>query len=290
MASPSRCAKRAFGIAFDTVMPREYPSLRQALLLLLLLLAVQIGVGLSIVLVKLGLNAMVGQSVEGSKALIVGFANIVAFAIATRFALRRAGIELRNLAIVKPAKGVVFVATVTAVLGSHILISEIGNVVHCIAPPPEFIADLFRGLSDVDHPVGSVFFLVVIAPFTEETFFRGILLPGFLSRFGPALAIGASAFLFGAFHLNPYQMVPGVWLGVLFGWTAWRTGSLFPGIVGHAIHNGLAFFAPMLPFHVQGYNAPHSAMPQFQPLWFDAVGAALMALGVWLLMKYVATR
>lgn len=84
--------------------------------------------------------------------------------------------------------------------------------------------------------------------------------------------------LFGAIHLNPWQFPVGVFAGILFGWWFVKTGSLLPGIIGHALNNGVPFIASWLNLDIPGYTAAGS----FQPLWFDLLGVVLAVLGLFL--------
>jgi membrane protease YdiL (CAAX protease family) len=79
---------------------------------------------------------------------------------------------------------------------------------------------------------------VLGAPLAEEIVFRGYLQPALLGVMRPAFAIGATAALFGAVHTLPYALPVAV-LGAFFGWLAFRTGSLWPAVLAHAVHNAL---------------------------------------------------
>ncbi len=79
-----------------------------------------------------------------------------------------------------------------------------------------------------------------LAPFCEEAAFRGYVQSALLSRFRPRAAIVASAFLFATMHLDPVRFVAVFALGLLFGWLAWRSGSLWPAVAAHAANNGIA--------------------------------------------------
>jgi ABC-2 type transport system permease protein/sodium transport system permease protein len=78
----------------------------------------------------------------------------------------------------------------------------------------------------------------------EEFFFRGFVFSSLnqLSRPG---AILATAIIFGLFHvitgsvLAVERFLPTTLMGIFLGWLAFRTQSLWPGIVLHAVHNGL---------------------------------------------------
>lgn len=70
----------------------------------------------------------------------------------------------------------------------------------------------------------------------EEALFRGVI-QGVLTRSGRWRGIIITAVLFGAFHLNPWQFVAGLVLGIAFGFMVERSGSLLPAILAHTFAN-----------------------------------------------------
>jgi len=82
----------------------------------------------------------------------------------------------------------------------------------------------------------------------EEFFFRGFVLSAFRSRLHTTRAVIYSALLFGVFHvvngsvLSIERFAPTAILGLALGFLAVRSGALWPGILLHAIHNGLLFW------------------------------------------------
>lgn len=74
----------------------------------------------------------------------------------------------------------------------------------------------------------------------EEILFRGVL-QGILSRKGQWTGVVITAFLFAVFHLNPWNLLPAFFLGVVFGVLVVRTGSLIPAILAHIAANATAF-------------------------------------------------
>lgn len=169
-------------------------------------------------------------------------------------------------------------------IGMGILGSEADNVVRSFLPMPKAVGEAFEELTRGD-PVFSLIVLVVVAPVTEELLFRGLILRGFLLRYGPGLAIVAQALLFALFHANPWQFVSPLALGALFGWLAVRTGSLVLPLLGHAITNGLVYALPYMGLEVQGLTGDPSGATEFQPLWLDGMGLGLVVLGVALLHR-----
>ncbi len=87
-----------------------------------------------------------------------------------------------------------------------------------------------------------------VAPaIAEEFFFRGFVLSAFRSKLSAYRSVLFSSLLFGLFHviagsvLSIEKFLPTIILGVALGYVAIRTGSLWPGILLHTLHNGLIF-------------------------------------------------
>jgi membrane protease YdiL (CAAX protease family) len=81
--------------------------------------------------------------------------------------------------------------------------------------------------------------LIALAPaFSEELLFRGFMQRRLLERWSPLSAILVTSILFTLMHITPILMVAVFPLGLWFGILAWRTGSVWPGIVCHAFING----------------------------------------------------
>ena len=82
--------------------------------------------------------------------------------------------------------------------------------------------------------------LVIVPALCEETLFRGILLRGFAAQFSPFRALVYTTGLFAIMHANAGLARPMlmVFLGMYFGTVVWLTGSLWAGVLAHAINNG----------------------------------------------------
>jgi hypothetical protein len=108
----------------------------------------------------------------------------------------------------------------------------------------------------------------VVAPICEEAAFRGHMLTLWRARLRPGAAIAVTALLFAVLHLDPVRFVAVFLLGLLFGWIAWRAGSLWPAIAAHAANNAVA----ALLVGTVGETAGHREAPDAR--------AALLALGM----------
>jgi CAAX protease family protein len=79
-----------------------------------------------------------------------------------------------------------------------------------------------------------------LAPFVEELTFRGVGYSLLLDRFGKWVAIAVVGLLFAASH-GLFQALPELaTLGCALAWLRARTGSIYPGMVVHAVFNSIA--------------------------------------------------
>jgi len=118
----------------------------------------------------------------------------------------------------------------------------------------------------------------------EELCFRGYLFSSLSETVSPFRTVLITAFLFGLFHvltgsaLLVERFVPSTLMGLIIGWVAYRTGSVFPGIVIHFVHNGLLntvlYYQDQLSFLGAGFD-DQTHLP---PLWL-AIAAGLVFTG-----------
>ncbi len=83
------------------------------------------------------------------------------------------------------------------------------------------------------------FSTIVVAPLCEETMFRGYVQRAYERR-NPWTGIVVSGVIFALYHLRfqgAFALIP---VAFALGFVAWRSDSLFPGILLHAAYNGIA--------------------------------------------------
>jgi len=107
-------------------------------------------------------------------------------------------------------------------------------------PAAGFIAD-YKQLDTISLP--SAFMIIVmssvVAAIVEETGFRGYMQQPLERKYGPVAAIVITSIIFTAIHLShtwARQIAPQIFFAsTLLGILAYKTNSLIPGIIGHAI-------------------------------------------------------
>jgi len=139
-------------------------------------------------------------------------------------------------------------------LGGLVVIDIVGTLLSQVGLKPNQLEEF----EFVQHegPIAFVVLLVVasvVAPFFEELFFRGFLFGVYRRRQPLWLAYLVSSVLFTIPHLQPNRMNVNQMLGLsvgifmlamLLAWVYERTGSLYPGMIAHALNNavGLILF------------------------------------------------
>lgn len=123
--------------------------------------------------------------------------------------------------------------------------------VSTIVPMPDSIAKFFEDLFKND--IFSILMISVAAPILEETLCRGIVLKGLLQNYPPRQAILYSALFFALIHLNPWQSLPAFFAGLFLGWVYYKTRSVIPGIIVHAVSNTTFVLFMFLPKAQQDY-------------------------------------
>lgn len=101
----------------------------------------------------------------------------------------------------------------------------------------------------------SVFMILcvcILAPIGEELIFRGLTMRTMEKAVPWQAAIVIQAVLFGLYHMNLVQGIYATLLGLLFGYTAYRYGSVVPGILLHMAVNSSSY--------VVGYILPDSLL------------------------------
>ncbi len=109
---------------------------------------------------------------------------------------------------------------------------------------PDTTAEVTAEILSTPLPVGLI--IMALGPAVmEEVLFRGIIF-GTLKKFGTKKAIILSAFYFGIYHMNPYQIPYAFFAGIILALVVYYTGSLIASIIVHFIINGsqvMAFYS-----------------------------------------------
>ena len=129
--------------------------------------------------------------------------------------------------------------------------------------------------------------LAIVPAACEELFFRGYLQTSFRAEMSGFLAVGLSSILFGLFHvvvrdsLFFERFAPTCFLGLILGTICYRTGSVWPGMLLHCLHNGLLLTISDQTEQLKAWGIGNEEQQHLPAGWLLGSGAvALVALAV----------
>ncbi len=109
--------------------------------------------------------------------------------------------------------------------------------------------ETYRVLVQAHTPWEFVFVVVTVAlvpALSEELLFRGLVQRSLEEATGGLKAAIIAGVIFGAYHLNPFGIVPLAALGIYFGFIVYRSGSIIVAIAAHFFNNFVACAAVYL--------------------------------------------
>jgi len=147
----------------------------------------------------------------------------------------------------------------------------------------ERVAEFRKELATL--PLAMVLFVFAVTPaICEEGLFRGFVLSS-LHRYSAAWAIGLSAILFGLMHvltsnvLALERFLPSTFMGLILAWIALRTGSIWPGVLLHALHNGFLLSVSRYEAQLKSWQILVEEGKHLPLLWLVGGGLAF-AIGI----------
>ena len=127
-----------------------------------------------------------------------------------------------------------------------LLASLFFNVIYALLVPDQLLPPpLPEEVRAAETLVPAILAIVFLAPLAEEAFFRGFVYPGLARRWGVWGGAAGSSLIFAASHGSVGLLVPAFVSGIVLVWVNRRTGSLWPGILAHAVQNAIAMAVPV---------------------------------------------
>ena len=130
------------------------------------------------------------------------------------------------------------------------------------------------------------FLIVAILPAVgEELLFRGLVQPKLQEALGnPHIAIWLTSFIFAALHFQFFGLVPRMFLGAIFGYLYYWSGSLLLPMLAHLINNGYSLL--LLYLHQQGTIEQDITEAPSLPYTYILVFLLLGSMGFWYFRWY----
>ncbi len=111
-------------------------------------------------------------------------------------------------------------------------------VVRVLSGDPDSTAEaLGDRINNVGDGLLFIVAVVIVAPFVEEWFYRGMLLPTLSRRFGTVAGVVGSSVVFALVH-GEVILLPGLFcFALILAWLTTKTGRIGPAVVAHMAFN-----------------------------------------------------
>ena len=173
----------------------------------------------------------------GVDILLVILCLLVPFLLISKAMARVSGVR-DPLALDAPQSGVNLALAIPVGVGFCVIANQVSGYLIL------FLESMELELSSPDLPmpegpiglVVSFFRVVVVAAMVEELCFRGVVM-GHLRRYGDGFAVVMASLVFAMMHCNLIQAPFALIVGFALGFLSIRTGTIWTGILIHAVNN-----------------------------------------------------
>ncbi len=148
---------------------------------------------------------------------------------------------------------VVAVFSLQQVLQGYLALQEAIPLPDNVRVIVERIKELFEetyrilvGAESVPEFIFVVLIVAVVPALAEEFLFRGIVQRSMEETLGGLRGAILAGVIFGAFHMNPFSLVPLVALGIFFGYLVYRSQNITLAVAAHFFNNFIACTATYL--------------------------------------------
>jgi len=215
---------------------KEFPEPIEALVLILLTFGFIFGITIIITIFALFFKS--NSVMEGNASVLFILGGIVFLVVPIFYVRMREykATELFRLNI--PPMEVLFLSFPLG-LSLGVLTDEIDRIIQIFLPTPEIFLTYLDSLK-AETPVDwilLIFGVVIIAAVSEEILFRGFLQVSLEKKGDITRAVILSSVTWTIIHVNPYWAIQIFISGVIIGFLAWRTNSVFPSMIVHATNN-----------------------------------------------------
>lgn len=185
---------------------------------------------------NISLSGAARQSIELFAGTAVQAGTII---LAVILLTRRRGSTTRDLGLIwTNVRGNI----VSGLIGGIILsfaVTVLGMLISILVgpPPPQEVEKMLTGIKQGKDILLSFVSVSILAPVSEELYFRGMVYPVIRSRFGVGAALILSGLFFSMLHLDLYRLVP-IWAGgIVLAYFFEKSGSLITSITAHSTWN-----------------------------------------------------
>lgn len=146
-----------------------------------------------------------------------------------------------------------------------VLSSIVAAIVNQVIEPSDHLRDMTDNFRDLGAgPFGLLLALLVglVPAVCEEALFRGYAQTRLVRSFPPVIGVVITSILFAAFHMDPVHAIGVFPLGLVFGFIALRSGSVYPAMLAHFVNN--FFQVGMLLAVTQIFGSPEAIQDRLE--------------------------
>lgn len=221
---------------------KEYPDPIEALVLILITFGFIFVITVMIAAVALFFNT--NSILEGNAPSTFIIGGLIFILIPISY------VKIRNynsqvlFRLIIPPREVLFLSVFIGISIS-VLTDELNRIIEIFLPTPDIFLKYIESLkaeTTVDWML-LILGVVIIASISEEILFRGFLQVSLERRGDITRAVILSSISWTIIHINPYWAIQIFITGIILGFLAWRTDSVFPSIIVHATNNFVSLVA-----------------------------------------------
>ena len=192
------------------------------------------------------IDAIMNKAVESTNYILLASSIVTVLVFLLIYKVRKKNFK-EELQIVKTIKSNIIIGIGLGLsawvfnTGALSLLQEVGLFKEHFAIMENILSPLSEGNLFI-----SVLTVGIIAPFTEEFIFRGVIFKTLNKNISILWTIIIQALFFGLFHGNLIQGTYATLLGLVFGYITYKTRSLWPSVVMHMINNTIAIISPFV--------------------------------------------
>ena len=179
-----------------------------------------------------------------------------------------------------------FAVSAAALITLSVVIEPLTSII----PMPDVIKTMFEEAFVNTALWDAILATCILAPLLEELLCRGVMMRGMLSHTSPRAAIIWSAVIFAVIHMNPWQSIPALLMGLLFGWLYYRTGCLWLTIFLHCLNNSISTAVSRLFPDIGIDQGLIDILDRPTYLKIYVLSALVLAASLWLLHNYLPSR
>ena len=201
--------------------------------------------------------------------------NMAIFGAAAWLIIARYRLPVRETLSLRAPPPAAWLGVLIGVPAGLLLADGVVRLASLAMPIPQQWIEAMAEAFGADIPVWqTLFFFAILPGIFEEIAFRGVLLCGLRRRFRPVQLVLVAGIAFGFFHVDLFRIPGTSLLGVLLVIAVLRSGSIYPAMAWHALHNAVALGSARI---------EHIRLPE-QPTWWHYVLATLAILAAFRLM------